>query len=246
MRHLHETDLANTAVLPVAEQPEALRRVTSKAPPVNYRPLRRKAPDIFNAIGDLIGEARPGDIESIRERIRRDSFTRNEATKRANIEAAESLHGYAIEHGIRARRYLIPPFNLPGAVGITLVYWSPLVLIKDDRPHVMFIDPRREHGLTAEGRRFAFSMMHHRARVLDPDLAKAELVIFQFPMAADGRSRTLVDYLASELARPLFEYEELEERIRATYNLWRIVLAEGAEEMRKRADRDRGNFGLSA
>jgi hypothetical protein len=216
--------------------------LTSK---VNYQPVRHSEPDIFNARGELLGEAREADLEVIKDRIRRDRATRNEATERANLEVAECLHERAIKKRIQARRYHISPFVLSGAAGIKLVYWSPQVLVIDRRLHVLFIDPRRGHGLTPKGRHFAFSMMHHRARAVYLDLEAAELLIFQFPMD-DKKQRILVDHTASKLDQPLFDYDELEQRVRETYTMWRMVLAEREAELRARADRDRGSFGLSA
>jgi hypothetical protein len=245
MRRLSETDLANIGALPLSERRDALWRLNLKRPPVNYQPARRREPDIFNGLGDLLGKAREADLTLIEDRIRRDPATRNDATEKANLEVARCLHEYAVKHRIRARRYHFLPFVLPGAAGIKLVYWSPLVLVIDERLHVLFIDPRREHGLTPEGRHFAFSMMHHRVREVHLELEEAELLIFQLPMD-DRKERCLVDHVASSLDRPLFDYDELETRVRETYSLWRLVLAEREAELRRRADRDRGDFGLSA
>jgi hypothetical protein len=245
MRRLSEIDLANAAALPAGERHAALRRVNLKSPKVNYQPTRRKQPDIFNARGDLFGQAREADLEALKECIRKDPFTRNDATEKANLEVTECLHHYAVVNRIQARRYHISPFILQGASGIKLVYWSPLILVKEQRLHVLFIDPRRENGLTPEGRHFAFSMMHHRARAVHLDLEDAELIIFQFPMA-DAANRYLKVHTASQLDRPLFDYDELEQRIRETYTTWRLVLAEREAELRRKADRGRGDFGLSA
>lgn len=44
----------------------------------------------------------------------------------------------------------------------------------------MFIKPRRSRGLTAEGRRFAFSMMYERIRAADKDFTDVRLTIAQF------------------------------------------------------------------
>jgi hypothetical protein len=117
-----------------------------KNPKVNYQPTRRKQPDIFNARGDLLGQAREADLEALKECIRKDPFTRNDATEKANLEVTECLHYYAVVNRIQARRYHISPFVLQGASGIKLVYWSPLILVKEQRLYVLFIDPRRENA----------------------------------------------------------------------------------------------------
>lgn len=100
MRRLPEIDLANTGALPPNERYAALWRINLKNPTVNYRPTRRAEPDIFNARGDLLGQARVADLEAIKQRIKKDPFTRNEPTERANLEVAECLHQFAVVNGI--------------------------------------------------------------------------------------------------------------------------------------------------
>jgi hypothetical protein len=245
MRRLPETDLANTGALAPDERYAALWRVNLNTPKVTYQPTRRHEADIFNARGELLAEAREADFEIIKELIRRDRFTKNEPTERANIEVTECLHNFAVSNRIQARRYPISPFVLSGASGIKLIYWSPLVLVKDRRLHVIFIDPRRRNGLTPEGRRFVFSMMHHRARTVYLDLEKAELAILQFPMT-DENQRCLEVHFASELDDPLLDYDDLEQRVRETYDTWRLVLQDRAADLRRKADQGLGGFGLSA
>jgi hypothetical protein len=65
MRRLPETDLANTAALPIGERHPALRRINLKNPIVNYRPTRRREPDIFNARGELFNLAQQADLRRL-------------------------------------------------------------------------------------------------------------------------------------------------------------------------------------
>lgn len=87
--------------------------------------------------------------------------------------------------------------------------------------------------------------MHHRARAVHLDLEDAELMICQFPMADDNQ-RYLKVHLATDLGQPLFSYDELEERVRETYTIWRAALIQREAELRRKADHDRRDFGLSA
>jgi hypothetical protein len=108
-------------------------------------------------------------------------------------------------------------------------YWLPLILVLDERLIITSLDPRRSHGLTSEGRRFAYSMIHEKARVIDPDLAAAELLIFQV-VAIDDK-RVLRTHFAGEL--PLMSYEELDTRVSETYADWEVVQAEREQERRR-------------
>jgi hypothetical protein len=86
---------------------------------------------------------------------------------------------------IRAVLQDFASYRLSSGTGITYQFWLPLVLVVNERPVIFFMDPRRTRGLTAVGRKFAFSMAHWRIRKLRDDLAEAALVIAQFPSLTD-------------------------------------------------------------
>jgi hypothetical protein len=190
----------------------------------------------------LFGSAEPTHLDQIRRRIIALS-RRGDEEATANLEVTECLHKYAVDNNVRARRYDISPYNLSSAVGINYSFWLPLVLFADDRLLVPFIDPRRTRGLTAIGRRFAFSMAHHRARVLYPDLVDAELAIFAFPVVGDlsrVERRGLRTYFAGDEA--LFSYEELDQMVAETYRIWQQVLTERRDEARRAGGGRRGSL----
>jgi hypothetical protein len=228
IRPLPAIDLANIAALPRPDRLPALRAFKAGSPRFSYRLVRLAAPDIFNAQSDLLGTIPPTDFEKIRHRIEANGTTPDEI--KANIEVAESLHAYAIDKLVRAKKHYIAPFQLSGAVGIEVSYWLDLVLSLDGRLIIPFLDPRRSHALTSEGRRFAFSMIQEKARTIDPDLADAELAIFQFTAIGDGR-RLLKVHVAGTMT--LMTYDELDMRVSETYADWELVQAERAEERRR-------------
>ena len=73
-------------------------------------------------------------------------------------------------------------------------------------------------------------MIHEKARTIDPDLADAELAIFQF-LPVDHDQRHLKIHVATDVT--LFCYEELDTRVAETYADWEIVLAEREQEARR-------------
>lgn len=86
-------------------------------------------------------------------------------------------------------------------------------------------------------------MIHHRARVLDPDLADAELGVFAFPMVTgpDGiERRKLRTYFAGD--DPLFSYEQLDRMVIETYELWQRVLAERQAKARRASGGKKGDL----
>jgi hypothetical protein len=243
MSRLPDTDLANAAALPIAERHASLRRVKVKGVvTINYWPTKRRQPDIFNVRGSLLGDARAVDLEKILRDIGREC--KNPKMEQANREVVTCLHAWAVANSVFARRYFIRPFQLSGTRGNQLSFCSPFVLIKGDRPHILFIDPRRQNGLSPEGRHFVFSMMHWQAREPLPDLRDAELLIAQFPMA-DAEHRFLSLHAAGDLAQPLYDYDDVEQRVRETLDIWHVVELQRAEELRRRADGTRADFGLS-
>jgi hypothetical protein len=100
-------------------------------------------------------------------------------------------------------------------------------------PLVPFFDPRRTStNLTAQAKRFVFSVMHERIRVADPDLAHVRLGIFQFTVPDSGPR---MPKLQTDEGVVLFTFNELEEMVRETYEIWTEVYARRTERERKRS-----------
>lgn len=229
IRPLPAIDLANIAALPQPDRLPALRAFKAGTPRFSYRLVRQAAPDIFNAQSDLLGTIPPTEFNKIRHRIEVAGTSDDEI--KANLDVAECLYDFAINNKVRAKRHYIAPFQLTGAVGIDVSYWLSLILILGDRLIIPFLDPRRSHGLSSEGRRFAYSMIHEKARVIDRDLADAELLIFRVASVDD--KRMLRTHFAGELS--LMSYDELDARVSETYADWELVQAEREQERRRAA-----------
>jgi hypothetical protein len=100
---------------------------------------------------------------------------------------------------------------------------------------VPFFDPRRSATkLTALARRFVFSVMHERIRVPDPDFAEVRLGIFQFTTPKKGPR---VPKLYTDEGIVLFTFDELEEMVRETYDIWTDVYMRRTERERKRVEK---------
>lgn len=169
----------------------------------------------------------------IEQDIRRRS--RTDAEEEANLRVGQGLFNYVEEKALTGRHHEIFPL----ALGVTtkVVFWHPVVLSIDKRPLVPFFDPRRAKGLTAEGRRFVFSVMHERIRAADPDFAEVALGIFQFALSDRG-PRVPILYIDDGVT--LFTFEELDQMVRDTYEMWREVCEERDAESRRRAGRRGG------
>lgn len=242
IRPIPATDLANICPLPIDLQFRSLRSLKAGWGPFSYDPTKRAAPDTFNAGTELFGYAQPTSLEQLRKRVIAEC-RRGDEEIAANLEVTECLHRFAVDNIVRAKLVDIAPYTLSSAVGISYAFWLPLVLLIGDQLLLPFIDPRRTRGLSASGRRFAFSMAHHRVRELYPDLAGAELAIFRFPSVTDARgvtARRLQTFLAAD--GPLYTYEELDLMVAKTYQIWQQVLAERQDEARRASGGRRGTL----
>jgi hypothetical protein len=148
----------------------------------------------------------------------------------ANLRVAEGLYAYAEQRRLTGRHHEIFPLAL--GVGTKVVFWHPVVLSIDRRPLVPFFDPRRTKSLTIQGRRFVFSVMHERIRAADPDFAEVALGVVQFSLSEKGPR---VPILHTDDGVTLFTFEELDQMVRETYEMWREVCEERAAETRRRA-----------
>ena len=236
IRPLPEIDLARIAPLPPDQKRKALEQMRVGRPPYSYGPVRRTIGDIFNIEAGLFGPVEPIAWEKIAATVQQ--VSRSTAEAEANLAVAHALHSFATLNRLKGRRHEFWP--LPLGVGERVQYWSPLVLAVEGQPVVPFIDPRRtSKWLTAEGRRFAFSVMNERIRVADPDFAEVRLGIFQF-RAGEGASRVTI--LHTDEGVELFDFDALESMVRETYELWQEVCEVRAEETRRRAGGMRGSL----
>src|SRR5690606_13799220 len=91
---------------------------------------------------------------------------------------------------------------------------------------------RRSKKLTADARRFVFSMMHEHIRAVNPDFAEARLGIVQFGDAV-GDQRPVK--LSTDEGVDLFGFDQLDLMVRETYDIWREVSEAREDEVRRKA-----------
>ncbi|WP_109464513.1 type VI toxin-antitoxin system SocB family DNA replication inhibitor toxin [Albibacillus kandeliae] len=232
---LPDIDLARIAPQPYDMKRKSLLAMRAGRPPFSYRPLRQCFSDIFDVQSELLGPTGKTPWKVIASKISR--LSRSEKEKAANLRVARGLHDFASREGIEGRSFDIYPFPM-GAAG-KVVYWQSLILAIDGRPLVPFVEPRSARGLTAEGRRFAFSMMHERIRVDNPDLAEVRLGVIKFGAPTDDR-RTAILYTADDLA--LYPRDALQEMVSSTHTMWKEICSEREFEARRRATGTEGGL----
>jgi len=164
--------------------------------------------------------------EKIETTIRKRS--NSDVEEQANLRVAEGLFNFVSAKAIVGRRHDIFPLQL--GIGTKVVFLHPIILTVDDHAIIPFLDPRRAKRLTEEGRRFVFSMMHERIRAADPDFADVSLAIVQFALSAKGPR---IPVLFTDRHVELFTFDELEQMVGETYEMWREVCEERAVDARR-------------
>jgi hypothetical protein len=232
---LSEIDLARVCPLPVDQRRNALEQIRYGHPPYSYAPVRTNFSDLLNVQAGMMGALPRTPWQRIEREIRRRSFS--DAEEKANLRVGRGLFDYVEERGLSGRRHEIFPL----ALGTTtkVVFWHPVVLSIDKRPLIPFFDPRRAKALTVQGRRFVFSVMHERIRAADPDFAEVSLGIFQFSLSEKGPR---IPILYTDLGVTLFTFDELDQMVRDTYEMWREVCEGRAADTRRKAAGKRGDL----
>ncbi|MGV6872365.1 type VI toxin-antitoxin system SocB family DNA replication inhibitor toxin [Pseudochelatococcus sp. B33] len=227
IRRLPEIDLARIAPLPTDLKRRALERFKLGHPLITYKHVRALFADIFNVQPDLFAAADLTPWSVLEHLIQ--TRVRSDEERKANLLVAKGLHIFAQTNSLFSRSHGFPPLSL--SVGEKVAYWLPMVTAIDGLPTILFIDPRRGKRLTAEARRFVFSMMHEHIRVANPDFSDARLGIIQFGDAVEDQRPV---ELWTDEGIDLYGFDQLDTMVRETYDIWHEVSEEREADVRRR------------
>lgn len=228
-RLLPDIDLARIAPQRDDMKRKSLEQMKGGFSTFSYKPVRTCFSDIFNVQPELdFDKAEPTLWAVVEAELRKRSRSDEEFTY--NRRVALGLHDFAASGRVFGRRQEFFPLSM--GLGQKVTFWLPMVLAIDEKASAIFIDPRRTRGLNAEGRRFAFSMMHERIRAADEDFADVRLTIAQFGDPSEERRSVR---LHTDEGVKLYSQEELEQMVASTYEMWREVLEERERNARGRA-----------
>lgn len=229
IRLLPDIDLARIAPQCDDMKRKSLEQMKGGFSTFSYKPVRACSSDIFNIQSDLdLGTAGPTPWAVIEAALLKRCKSDEEFTY--NRRVALGLHDFVASGRVYGRRHEFFPLSM--GMGQKVTFWLPMILAINEQASAIFIEPRRIRGLTAEGRRFAFSMMHERIRAADEDFANVRLTIIQFGDPADDRRAVR---LYTDEGVELYAREQLEQMVASTYSMWREVLEERKREKRDRA-----------
>lgn len=229
MRLLPDIDLARIAPLRDDMKRKSLEQMKGGFSTFSYKPVRNCFSDIFNVQPELnFGKAEPTPWAVIETELRKRCKSDEEFTY--NRRVALGLHDFAASGRVFGRRHEFFPLSM--GMGQKVTFWLPMVLAIDEQASAIFVEPRRTRGLNAEGRRFAFSMMHERIRAADEDFADVRLTIAQFADPSDDRRAVR---LHTDEGVELYSRDELETMVASTYEMWREVLEEREKKSRAKS-----------
>jgi hypothetical protein len=228
IRPLPDIDLARIAPQSDDMKRKSLEQMKGGFSTFSYRPVRSSFSDIFNIQPELdFGTAEPTPWARIEAELRKRCKSDEEFLY--NKRVALGLHDFATSGRVMGRREEFFPLGM--GMGRKVTFWLPMIVAIDEAASAIFIEPRATKGLTAEGRRFAFSMMHERIRAEDEDFADVRLTIVQFYKPEYERRAVR---LHTDDGIELYSREELELMVASTYEMWRDVLEEREREARQR------------
>ncbi len=227
IRPLPDIDLARIAPQSDDMKRKSLEAMRAGRPPFSYKPVRGCFGDLFNIQYEMFGESARTEWSKIERELVKSCKSEDELAQ--NLRVARGLHEFASERGVMSRRQEF--FPLAMSIGRKVTFWLPMVVAIEEQPHAVFVEPRRARGLTAEGRRFAFSMMHERIRAADEDFAELKLAILRFN-DPDGDKRSV--RLFTDEGIDLYGLDELESMVSSTYEMWRQVCEDRERETRRK------------
>jgi hypothetical protein len=229
IRPLPDIDLARIAPQRDDMKRKSLEQMKGGFSTFSYKPVRSCFSDLFNIQPELdLGVAEPTPWAVTEAELKKRSKSDEEFTY--NRRVALGLRDFATSGRVFGRKHEFFPLSM--GLGRKVTFWLPMILAIDEQASALFIEPRRTRGLTAEGRRFAFSMMHERIRAADEDFADVRLTIVQFGDPSNDRRAVR---LHTDEGVELYTREELELMVASTYEMWREVLEEREAEARKRS-----------
>lgn len=226
IRPLPITDLARISTMKPELRRDALEQVKRGGFGGGYGPTREKLSDIVNRQPGIIPSSR-APWEAIEADLKRLSKSNKEEAM--NLLSARAIFDHCVENAINARE--LEGFPLTFSMGLKITCWSPALFIYSDKLTVPFFDMRRKYFLTEEAIRFMFSVMHIALRQNNPDY---EEVTFEIKRLSDSPNRSI--RTIEENSMRLYSYEQLEEMVSQTQQVWIDVQNERHKEERRHSD----------
>jgi hypothetical protein len=175
---LSEIDLARAATAPNYQKRTLIEAATEGRGYPFYKGFRSSLSTILRVPLNSLVPASPATKRQILAAIVR-ACNHAAGEAEGNKSIGEGFIDYVTAHSVTAAEFNFDPVAL-GRAG-RRQFWEPFILQIDGKKYIPFFDPRRDDGLTAEARRFIFSIDHTYIRLANPtEFADVGFVVFQF------------------------------------------------------------------
>ena len=156
IRRIPETDLARTTVRPIDEQRIWLRQLRDFRPPHTLNPFRSAVPDLVNLQHEMLGGTEPTRWEIIQAAIEKSKEGPDGIAM--NFSRSRRLYTTSVER-MKLRPTQSRRRNGTLAMATACDFGTTSIPSGEGAGAFVHFDPRLTHPLTAEARRFAFSLM---------------------------------------------------------------------------------------
>ncbi len=212
---LSSTEVANIATLPIERRNSALLKIENPSVWWNYSPVVNALPKILLASSPLFGDLQSGDDNVLVQSIVRECKS-GVAQSNACEGVARALIDWRNENSVVGRIVRSEPLRLTVD---TLRYCSDVVAVIDAQAYVLNLDPRSKMTLSAGGKEFIKSLIHHTALI--GDLRDARAALLATRSIGDGNRVAKFEVLDGE---PFYSLDDILSRINETYSIWELIL----------------------
>lgn len=216
---LSSTEVINTSALPSELKRSHLLGVETPKVFWNYKPVQEALPALLLASFGLFGRFPEGDHLKTINAIRR-SCRSGAAQETACVAVSEAIIDWRKRNDVKGRVVQHEPLR---TTVDTLSYCCDVVAIYQDKPYVLYFDPRSQMKLSFEAKEMMKSLIHHTALV--GDLRDAGVGILSTPSVAKGVRKCRFETLTGE---PKYTLDEILASIVETYAIWQTILSDRA------------------
>jgi hypothetical protein len=212
---LSSIEVANASALASSKKLEFLRSIETPRVNWNYQPIHDALPKLLLADSTLFGDLPLGKEHALLDQIAK-SCKSGEQQRRACTSVAAALLDWAKREGVTGRIVHTEPLRMSVD---TLRYCADVAVLRGGRLYVINLDPRASLTLTAGGKEFIMSLIHHTALI--GDLRDATAALLRTPSAKKDLRRAVFEPLEGE---PKYSLEEILEMVNETYAIWETIL----------------------
>jgi hypothetical protein len=214
---LPETDIANLAFRSYDFKVRFLANwLQPKRISGSYEPLRESVGEAVHLELPLIPDLEPTTLDQLENLVIR-ACKGNAGRIAMNVAPVRAIRRFVDK--VRAEAEFLETLPMTLYPGMRYSFWAPMIIRYDGVARIVFLDLRRNNGLSSTGLHVSFSLMHERFRALNPDFSAVRFESWRF---ANNDTRTVRPI--AEWADPI-SYDEIMRDVAETYDILNALRA---------------------